>query len=32
MAVYTIITDAMIDRVLLQYDIGEHRALTGITQ
>ena len=32
MAVYTIITDAMIDRVLLQYDIGQHRALTGITQ
>jgi homoserine kinase type II len=32
MAVYTIITDAMIDRLLLQYDIGKHRALTGITQ
>jgi homoserine kinase type II len=32
MAVYTVITDAMIDRLLMQYDIGQRQSLTGITQ
>lgn len=32
MAVYTIISDAMIDQLLEGYDIGKRRQLTGITQ
>lgn len=32
MAVYTIITDEMIDHFLLRYDIGKRQALIGITQ
>ena len=32
MAVYTVITDAMIDQLLAGYDIGQRRQLTGITQ
>ncbi len=32
MAVYTVITNAMIDQLLAGYNIGERRQLTGITQ
>ena len=32
MAVYTVVSDEMIDHVLLQYDIGQRQSLIGITQ
>ena len=32
MAVYTVVSDEMIDQILLQYDIGQRQALIGITQ